>query len=113
MKTKTYSQLSLAGCLLVSAMLQPVNGQENGKAAESSSVAERALQYFEKTGKGDLGEYLRSIRPAGVSADRRARLVASIKRKTSFRLRPRGRLSWMHCVRSSRTTTELASKSRF
>ena len=81
MTTKTYSLLALAGWLLVSAMYQPVNGQENGKAVQSSSVAERALQYFEKTGKGDLGEYLKSIRPAGVSADRRARLVASIKKE--------------------------------
>jgi hypothetical protein len=85
MKTKTYSLLALAGWLLVSAMFQPVYGdvygEENGKPALSSGVAERTLQYFEKTGKGDLGDYLKSIRPAGVSADRRARLVASIKKE--------------------------------
>jgi hypothetical protein len=81
MKTKTCSLLALAGWLLVSAMFQSVYGQENGKAAQSGSVAERALRYFEKTGKGDLDGYLKSIRPAGVSADRRARLVASIKKE--------------------------------
>ena len=81
MKTKTDSLLALAVLLLVSAMFQPVYAQENGKAALSSSLTERALQYFEMTGKGDLGEYLKSIRPAAVSADRRASLVASIKKE--------------------------------
>ena len=78
---KTYSLLALAGWLLVSAMFQPVHGQENRKAALSSSVAERVIQYFEKTGKEDLGDYLKSIRPAGVSADHRVRLVASIRKE--------------------------------
>jgi len=81
MKTKTYSLLALAVWLLVSAMFQSVHGQENAKAPLSSSVAERTLQYFKKTAKGDLEDYVRSIRPAGVSADRRARLVASIKKE--------------------------------
>ena len=81
MKTKTYSVLALAAWLLVSAMFRPVHGQENGKPVQSSNVAERALQYFEKTGEVDLDSYLKSIRPARVSADRRARLVASIKKE--------------------------------
>lgn len=80
MKTKTYSMFALAGWLLVSAMFQSVNGQ-NAKAALSRSVAERTLQYFEKRGKGDLEDYLKSIRPAGVSADLRARLVSSIRKE--------------------------------
>jgi Peptidase family M48 len=81
MKTKTYSLLALAGGLLVSAMFQPVHGQENGRAGGSSSVAERTLQYFEKTAKGDLASYLKSIRTAGVPSDRRARLVAGIRKE--------------------------------
>lgn len=80
MKTKTYSLLTLAGLLLLSAMFQSVNGQDR-RAALSSSVAERTIQYFEKTGKGDLGDYLRSIRPAGVSAQQRARLVMMIRKE--------------------------------
>jgi len=81
MKTKTYSLLALAGWLLVSAIFQPVQGQENRRAALSSSIAERALQYFEKSAKGDLGDYLRSIRPAGISAEQRARLVTMIRKE--------------------------------
>ena len=61
MKTKTYSLLALAVWLLVSAMFQSVHGQENAKAPLSSSVAERTLQYFKKTAKGDLEDYVRSI----------------------------------------------------
>jgi hypothetical protein len=82
MKTKTASLLGLAVCVLISAISQPALGQENGRAAAlSSSIADRALQYFEKAGKGDLGEYLKSIRPAAVSAGRGAQLVASIKKE--------------------------------
>jgi len=85
MKTTTYSLLALAAWLPLSGMFQPVHGQENGNAALSSSVAERTLQYFdqyfERSGNGDLDSYLKSIRPAGISADQRARLVASIKKE--------------------------------
>jgi Peptidase family M48 len=81
MKTKTYSLLALAGWLLVSAMFQPVHGQENTKAAVSSGFAERTLQYFEMAGKGDLGDYLKSIRPPGISAEQRARLVSMIRKE--------------------------------
>lgn len=81
MKAKTYSLLALVVWLPVSAIFQPVYGQENGKGDVSSGVAERTLQYFEKSGNGDLDSYLKGIRPAGISADRRARLVASIKKE--------------------------------
>lgn len=81
MKTKTYSLFALAGWLLASGMFNAVRAQEYAKADPPNIVAERALQYFEKTGKGDLEDYLKSIRPSGVSADRRARLVASIKKE--------------------------------
>jgi Peptidase family M48 len=81
MKPKTYSPLALAAWLLVSAMSQPVHGQEKGKAALSTSVAERALRYFEKTGKGDLGDYLKSIRSAAFSPEQRARLVSMIRKE--------------------------------
>lgn len=81
MKTKTDSLLALAVLLLVSAMFQPGYAQENGKAALSSSLAERALQYFEKTVKGELGDYLKSIRPPVVSPEQRARLVKMIRQE--------------------------------
>jgi len=81
MTTKTYSLLGLAASLLVSAMFQPVHGQENGRAARSSSLAERTLQYFEKTGNGDLGDYLKSIRTTGISPEQRARLVTMIRKE--------------------------------
>jgi hypothetical protein len=80
MKIRTYSLLAVAGWLLASGMFNAVQAQESGKAALSGSVAQQALQYF-ATEKGDLKDYLKSIRPAGVSADRRARLVASIKKE--------------------------------
>ena len=81
MKTKTFSLLSLAAWLLVSGMFRSVNGQESGNAALSSSVGQRALQYFERSEKGDLDDYLKSIRPTGMSPDQRARFVASIKKE--------------------------------
>jgi hypothetical protein len=43
MKTKTDSLLALAGWLLVSAMFQPLYAQ-NGRPAQSSGAAERALR---------------------------------------------------------------------
>jgi hypothetical protein len=46
-----------------------------------SGAAERALQYFERTGKGALGDYLKSIRPPGISPEQRARLVSMIRKE--------------------------------
>ena len=45
MKTKTYSLLALAGWLLASGLLNPVRGQESGKAALSTNAG----SYGEKT----------------------------------------------------------------
>ena len=81
MKTMTYSLLALAGWLLASGMLNLVRAQESGKATLPGTVAQKALQYFAKTEQGDFEDFLKSIRPAGVSADRRVRLLASIKKE--------------------------------
>ena len=67
--------------LLVFTMSRAVDAQDTGRAAKSGRVALRAFHYFEITDKGDLEDYLKSIRPVGVSADRRVRLVASIKKE--------------------------------
>jgi hypothetical protein len=66
MKTKAYSLLALAaGLLLVAGTFNLLHGQEITKASSSAGEAERALQYFKQigNGKGNLDEYLRSIRP--------------------------------------------------
>lgn len=84
MKTKTYSLLVLAGwLLLVSGTLNPLHGQEFSKASSSGNEAKLALQYFNEigNGKGNLDEYLKSIRPVGISAEQRARLGASIRKE--------------------------------
>jgi hypothetical protein len=67
--------------LLVFTMFSVAPAQETSRAAMSGSVARQALQYFAKTENGDLDDYLKSIRPAGVSADQRVRLVASIRKE--------------------------------
>lgn len=84
MKTKTYSLLVLAGwLLLVSGTFNLLHGQEFSKSSSSGSEAELALQYFQQigNGKGNLDEYIKSIRPVEISAERRARLVASIRKE--------------------------------
>ena len=81
MKTRTYSLLALAAWLLASGMFNAVCGQESAKSGLSGNVAQQALQYFAKAEKDDLAGYLKSIRPAGVSAERRVRLVASIRKE--------------------------------
>ncbi|HEU4388748.1 MAG TPA: M48 family metalloprotease [Blastocatellia bacterium] len=85
MKTRTYSLLTLAGWLLLFGTFTAVRAQERGKASLPGSVATQAFQYFAqysgKTEKSDLENCLTSIRPAGVSADRRLRLVASIRKE--------------------------------
>jgi hypothetical protein len=67
--------------LLVFTMFSAAPAQETSRAAMSGSVAQQALQYFAKTENGDLDDYLKSIRPAGVAADQRVRLVASIRKE--------------------------------
>jgi hypothetical protein len=83
MKTKTYSLLALAGwLLLVSGTFNVLNGQEF-KASSSVSETDLTLQYFKQigNGKGNLDDCLRDIRPVGISAEQRARLVASIRKE--------------------------------
>jgi hypothetical protein len=67
--------------LLVFTIFSIAHAQKTDKSAISASVDQQALQYFAKTEKGDLGEYVKSIRPAGVSAEQRSRLVASIRKE--------------------------------
>jgi hypothetical protein len=84
MKTKTCSLLTLAaGLLLASSTFNQLQAQEIGKASSPKTEAELALQYFKQigNGKGNLDVYLKSIRPAGISAAERARLVASIRKE--------------------------------
>lgn len=84
MKTKTFSLLVLAGWLmLVSGTFNLLHGQKFSKLSSSGSEAKLALQYFNAigNGKGNLDEYLKSIRPVGISAEQRALLVASIRRE--------------------------------
>jgi len=84
MKTKTYSLLALAaGLLLTSGTFNLLHAQEISKVSSSAGEAELALQYYQQigNGKGNLDEYLKSIRPVGISAEQRARLVASIRKQ--------------------------------
>jgi hypothetical protein len=83
MKQKIYS-LVLAGWLvLVSGTFNLLHGQDFSKASSSGSEAKLALQYFQQigNGKGNLDDCLKSIRPVGISAVQRARLVASIRKE--------------------------------
>jgi hypothetical protein len=84
MKTKTYSLLALAtGLMLTSGTFNHLQAQAITKAPSSESEADLALQYFKQigSGKGNLDECLKSIRPAGISAEQRVRLVASIRKQ--------------------------------
>lgn len=84
MKTKTYSPLALAaGLLLTSGTFNLIQAQAITNASSPKSETGLALQYFTQigNGKGNLDEYLKSIRPVGVSAEQRARLVASIRKE--------------------------------
>ena len=84
MKTKTYLLLALAGwLLLLSGTFNLLHGQEFSKVSPSGSEAKLALQYFNVIGNGkdNLDECLKSIRPVGISAEQRARLVASIRKE--------------------------------
>jgi hypothetical protein len=44
-------------------------------------VGQRAFQYFAQTGRRSWDDYLKSIRPAAVSADKKARLLAMVRKE--------------------------------
>jgi hypothetical protein len=49
--------------------------------SEAASVGQRALQYFEPIGPRSWDESLKRIRPAAISADRRARSLAMVRKE--------------------------------
>jgi hypothetical protein len=75
------SKLLITALLNLVAFTLLVRAQHTGKPAMPASLGEEALDYFAKSENGNLESYLRRIRPVGVSADRRARLVASIRKE--------------------------------
>jgi hypothetical protein len=81
MKTGSKVLITALLNLLVFTRFNAVQAQEAARTTKPGTVARQAFQYFEETEKDDLEDYLRSIRPAGVSADRRGRLVASIRKE--------------------------------
>jgi hypothetical protein len=81
MKTNTFSPVALAVWLLfASGTFHLLRAQSTNEAVSTGSAV--ALQYFEKAanGKGNLDEYLKSIRPIEISAEQRALIIASIRK---------------------------------
>ena len=75
------SKLFITTLLNLAAFTLLVRAQQTGNTAMPASLGKEALDYFAKSENGNLESYLKRIRPVGVSADRRARLVASIRKE--------------------------------
>jgi len=75
------SKLLITTLLNLAAFTLLVHAQQTGNTAMPASLGKAALDYFAKSENGNLESYLKRIRPVGVSADRRARLVASIRKE--------------------------------
>ena len=84
MKTNAFSPAALAaGLLFASGTFNFLGAQSLNEAASSESQAALTLEYFEQAGngKGNLDEYLKSIRPVEISAVQRALIIASIRKE--------------------------------
>jgi hypothetical protein len=73
------SKLLITALLNLVAFTLLVRAQQTGNTAMPASLDKEALDYFAKRENGNLEGYLKRIRPVAVSADQRARLVASIR----------------------------------
>src|SRR5215471_5010688 len=79
MRTRVTVQAAIISLLLLSSISRPVQGQRSCKTSAATKATEDALHYFQKTCPGDLDRCLKSIRPAGVSATDRIRLISIIR----------------------------------